>query len=448
MPVTTTHPDYDQNVTDWLKVRRAIRGRKKELTRYLRQIQPFNAERQKAYEEGAVYTNFSGRTSQVLQGAVFRKPAEVELPANIQYLEDEADSDGNSLEQFARSVVNNVKNVGRHGILVDYPQAPDGLSREEVAAMRLRPILSEYKAEDIINWRTNGGKLVLVVLRESEEVETTEFDIEVEDRYRVLMLIDGYYVQRYYDDGGVMLWEAEPRDASGARWEFIPFVCAGSVNNDINVDEIPFLPLADLNIAAFRNSADYEEGVFIHGQPTLHINTGDTSATQFAEANGTIVVGSREGIMTQNGGVDLVQAQANSAAYEALQDKFAQAVQLGARLVEQGASNQTATAVLAESAAEHSVLESVVSNCSDAIRMALEWAARFAGGEGEVVYELNRDFFDVQPDAQMISALMGLTAVDLGYSEVLRRYLIKTGVMTEDDDLPELGDVANDRGMM
>ena len=63
--------------------------------------------------------NIVGRTLSGLTGAVFRNPAEVNLPSQVAYLEDEADSLGNSLEQVAKSVVTNVQAVGRHGILVD-----------------------------------------------------------------------------------------------------------------------------------------------------------------------------------------------------------------------------------------------------------------------------------------------------------------------------------------
>ena len=48
----------------------------------------------------------------------------------------------------------------------------------------------------------------------------------------------------------------------------IPFSFVGADNNDATVDESPLYPLAQLNVAHYRNSADYEQSLFIVGQAT------------------------------------------------------------------------------------------------------------------------------------------------------------------------------------
>lgn len=418
MPVNSIHPDYQSNLDDWLRVRAAVSGKKALLKKFLRKPDPDDKKRQKDYEDGAVYQNWTGRTRNGLLGAVFRENSTVDLPESIQSLIDEADQFGNTLDQFARSVVDNTLSVGRHGLLLDYPEVASGLTVAQIRAQNIKPIICEYVAESIINWRTDGGELILVVLHEAENVAADEFDYKYEDRYRVLRMVEGAYVQELYNSAGQIIETKEPKQANGASWDFIPFIAVGSVNNDINIDEIPLLPLADLGIAAFRNSADYEEGVFVCGQPMLHINIGDMSSDTWAALNPEGVrFGSRRGLTTQNGSADLLQSAANTAASEAINMKSEQAVQLGARLIDSKSSNQTAEAARIEAASEHSALDLVVGNCSSAIKQMLQWACLFTGDNPDAVeYELNRSFFDESVNPQMLMA-----AIQLNDRQVLRR---------------------------
>ncbi len=450
MPVSSTHPDYDDNITDWARIRAAVSGKRKQLKVFLRKPDEDDKDRQKAYEEGAVYQNWTGRTVSGLTGAVFRKPAEVELPTGIEYMLEGADSQGNTLDQVSRSVVSNDLQIGRHGLLVDYPEAPEGLTAAQVRERQLRPVISEYVSESIINWRTDEGVLVLVVLHEMENVAKDEFDYQWEDRYRVLRLEDGYYTQTLYNEGGVQIGEVkQPTMADGMRWTFIPFIIPGSVNNDVCIDAAPMLPLSDLGIAAYQNSADYEEGVFICGQPMLHVNVGDTSVDAWDKLNPDgIRFGSRTGITTQNGSADMLQAKANSAAFEALTDKREQAVQLGAKLIESKSSNQTAEAARIDAASEHSVLDLVVGNCSDAIKKCLQWACLFTGDNpDDVVFELNKDFFDASISPQMIVAAIQMFDRRALGREDLAQLAKKADMIDSDETNEEILDRIDSEGV-
>ena len=54
--------------------------------------------------------------------------------------------------------------------------------------------------------------------------------------------------------------------SSGKVFDRIPFEFIGAENNDSTVDDAPLWPLAYLNLHHFRNSADYEDSVFLIGQ--------------------------------------------------------------------------------------------------------------------------------------------------------------------------------------
>ena len=69
--------------------------------------------------------NIVGRTLSGLTGAVFETPPG-QSPSQVAYLEDEADSLGNSLEQVAKSVVTNVTGYGAARDIVDSPQGLEG----------------------------------------------------------------------------------------------------------------------------------------------------------------------------------------------------------------------------------------------------------------------------------------------------------------------------------
>lgn len=107
-----------------------------------------NALRNKQYRDGAVYTNVSSRTRNALVGAVFRNDPTYELPPEIEYMAENANGAGLSLTQMAKQTVGNLVEVGRHGIMVDYPPAPEGLSAEE--SQQYRAKIVTYTAESII----------------------------------------------------------------------------------------------------------------------------------------------------------------------------------------------------------------------------------------------------------------------------------------------------------
>jgi len=71
----------------------------------------------------------------------------------------DANGDGLSLDQMIKDAASDALMVGRYGLLVDYPSAPEGLTDYEVSALYLRASILPYPAESIINWRTSkyGG---------------------------------------------------------------------------------------------------------------------------------------------------------------------------------------------------------------------------------------------------------------------------------------------------
>ena len=85
-------------------------------------------------------------------------------------------------------------------------------------------------------------------------------------------------------------------------------------------------------------------------------------------------------------------------------DKWAQMKEMGARLVEVGSANKTATQADNEDSVQHSVLSLAVSNISEAFQMALRWCAKFALPNhdlkpDELTYVISQDFNKQKYDA-------------------------------------------------
>jgi hypothetical protein len=369
--------------------------------------------RYRNYIKRAVYTNFTGRTKNALVGAVFRKDPTIVVPVGLEYLIDDATGDGLSLNQLAKDELSNLLEVGRAGFLVDYPQADQGLSVEDVDLLDLRASIVPYTAEQIINWKLDayGGRklLTLIVLEEDYPDDDDEFGHEKKKQQRILRLSDEGYSQQIYRDEMPYSEQFFPTKADGSKWFEIPFVFCGSKNNDASIDDAPLADIAEVNLAHYRNSADYEESCFITGQPTLFI-THSLSAEQFAEYNPNgIKLGSRAGhVLGETGAATLVQAEANNIVREAMNSKLNEMVAIGARIVTDRGQNETAEGARIRFASENSVLGDVVNNLSEALFTCILWVGEFMGFDGDTEFYLNTEFYDKSVDPQLIMSMVTL----------------------------------------
>ena len=423
MPVSTNNPQYELYSGVWEKTRDAVRGSvavKDKRAKYLpvpdseTNAQGVDSVRYKQYIKRAVFTNYTGRTKNALVGAAFRKRPIIELPDGLDYLADDATGDGLSLEQMAKDELSNLLETGRTLLLVDYPQADENLSAEDVARLDLRAAIIPYAAEAVINWKTEviAGRrlLTLVVIAEPYLEASDEFSHEAKTQYRVLRLTEEGYSQQIYRDEEPYSDEFFPRKADGSTWDFIPVTFVGSKNNDSTVDDAPLSDIADVNIAHYRNSADYEESCFITGQPTLFI-THSLSQDQWQTYNPEgIKIGSRAGhVLGETGAASLLQANPNQLVMQAMQSKEQQMVAIGARIITDRGGNETAEGARIRFASENSVLGDIVGNLSEAVKTCLYWCGEFMGvSSDDCVFDINREFYDKSVDPQMIMSLVTL----------------------------------------
>lgn len=446
MSLIDQHPLYAANIDTWELCRDATAGQKAikaKTTDYLPDFVPSQGQdRYDDYLARAIYTNYTGRTKNRLIGSVFRKPPEIDIPTQLDYMLEDCTGTGLGLEQFAKVLAEDVFITGRGCVLVDYPEAEGTESREQVITQNLVPRLAVYKAEAVYNWQSDwiDGKEFLTQVRIEEMIEEKkdEFTVDFVRQYRVLDLFKGKYRQRIYDDKLQLQKEVFPK-ASGSTLDHIPFYFCGSQNNASDIDESPIYDLAVINIGHYQNSADYEDAVH-RWSPTLFISS-DISVAEFKEANpGGIVVGGMSGhFIGANGSATLLQMEPNTAAYEAMKLKEEQMAAFGANLFDFKGQSQTAEEARIKATSEASTLNIIVGNISECIQSALKDAALFVGvADYDVIFNLNTEFFPVEISTSEISSMVGLVEKGIIGLTDLRDKLRQTEVISperSDDDL-------------
>jgi len=412
MPVTSKHPDFVKREKDYALIDDCIEGQrkiKKEGEAYLPRPNPEddsdeNAARYAAYKKRAVFHGVTGRTVNNMVGQCFSvEPVPTMPDSMLPWLED-IDGSGVSATQQAKRALGYVVSKSRAFLWVDYPKTAAPVSQADAEAGAIRPRVILCHPSEVINWRVmqEGAKvkLSLVVIRESYIANDDGFEATFLEQYRVLRLKGGTYfveVHRPGDNGNVSIESVQPLDGKGQPFMEIPATFIGAESNDANVEKPLMLDIANLNIAHYRNSADYEEAVYMLGQPTPYL-AGLSDGWIDKHMGGGIYLGSRECIaLPQGATAGMLQASPNTLPKEAMDQKEALMQALGAKLVEKSEVAKTATESGINEASETSILASCCSNVSAAYGLALRWAAQFGNIETtepdkDILFELNTDF--------------------------------------------------------
>jgi hypothetical protein len=404
-----------------------------------------NIERNANYRNRAVLYTATSFTRDGLLGLAFRRDPDHNLPDALKHLLKNADGNKTSIYQQSQMVTASNVEVGRHGLFVDFSEA-----------LKL-PIIKSYRAEDIINWdeSTVAGQVVLTLVVLQETVAQREADgyaIAPVTQYRELLLEDGVFICRIkqiVDGVEVQIGDdIIPRSRAGTL-DFIPFQFVGSQNNDSSIDPSPLYGLAKVNVAHFRNSADYEDSVFYHGQVQATISGLDTEWRDELQKAGSVYVGSRAAMLLPVGGkFEFAQAQPNMLAKEAMDHKETQMIALGARMIEKTTAAKTATGENNDREATTSVLALCVANVSEAYQACIGWCARYLDLNIDPAdsYKINQDFVTMSLDPQTLTAIVGAWQSGAYAKPDLRAFLRRIGLIAVertdeqiDSDLQEEG---------
>jgi len=453
------HTDHEAMESTWVKMRDTsvgLRAVSKRGSTYLPRLGGQDTDSDPNYlnyKDRAQFFDAVSRTIDTMSGHIFRKAPVITLPTALEEYRKDIDMNGTSLEGFASKAVDEVLEVGRTGILVEYPQKEETenpLTGEQAARMGLRPYLTSYKAEKILNWKTgrvnNATVLVNVWLEEEYEAED-ETEIQIRELY-----LDGVYGQRVWRQvkGDWYVYSEVTPTLNGKGIFEIPFYFVGVKEMGCAIQNPPLEGLADVCLGFYRNSADYENALHVAGTPTPWVN-GVTNRDEMPEMH----LGSNTFLMLPpeaQAGFLQCGSDGVAALKEAMQEKKQEMAALGAQILKEDKRvNESGNSLAIKRGGENSVLASIAGSIEMTMEKALRFMAEWVGATpDDVSVELNKDYLPSPMDSGMLrewtaAYLSGAISFDTYFDGMIAGELVNEGLTADDErdrkeqDAPALG---------
>jgi len=461
MALNSTNPLYSEFITDWITMRDTYRGErivKDKGEAYLPATGGMKADGMnsanaigyqayKAYKERAVFHDFVSDAVEAMIGMMHHKPPVIELPSVLEDMRKNATITGESLEQLLRRINEEQLVTGRLGLLLDLPQNPDPTNP--------LPYIVSYRAEDIINWDDGARgqmllpQLNLVVLNESEYERTDEFEWELVEKYRALILGDvednensGVYRTGVFRKNLTFTEEAliEP-SIRGSMLDKIPFTFINTKDIVSCPDDPPLIGLAKLALAIYRGEADYRQNLFMQGQDTLvitggneeeyRVGTGAVINLPNSESDAKFIGVTSDGLAEQRQSLENDKAQAVN--------KAGQMIDTRSRQKESGDALKIRLA--AQTATLNQIALTGAAGLESTLRMAAEW---LGANPDEVNVTPNLDFVDDELTGKTLVEYMSAKAMGAPLSNKSVHSIIKNRGLTEMEYEEEISEIENE----
>lgn len=474
--VSIEHTDYTRMLPIWKKVRdtmseEAVKlGRETYLPRLTSMKEP-HPEARAEYENYLLRAALYGampRTLAGLSGTVLRKEPSIEgVPDAVSDdLRDAAGRDYEPLTQLMSQCVGELASLGRCAVMVDNGSDPEAV-----------PYILVIEPESVVYWRTepiNGRETPVIVVISETYDEPFPGDLignrtTQRQQWRVLRLADAGALPSYLESvadlfagaQGLVYWQeiwretdkklamhsvVVPTKRGGRFWSEIPCDIVNAMTGvSQDVEDPPMLPLANVVLAHYRNSADYEWGLHLTATP-------QPWASGFDVPEGArLVTGCGYAWVTPQTGADVQYLEFGGAGLgqieKAMAAKEQQMAILGARMLESPKMGAEAMGtVRLRQSGERSVLACIANSASTAMTRAVQrWLAwqstAFDMGtpaSSEVVVRINTDFDAMPLDPAELTALVGaLQAGTISWEtfahNVRRGELLPPGVTDEEE---------------
>jgi len=452
--VSTQNPEYTYRSKQWKEIRDCVEGNpaiKRAGEVYLPRMSGMTDPRYEAYKNRAIFVNYVEQTLMGTHGMIFRRRPTVEIPKQIEDIINNIDRKGNSLYQFLSDSVLDMMQTCFGGFLIDVSAVGTNLTVFEADKQGIRPYVTYYKAESIINWKFKvvNGTMVprVVVLKELvEENPEDMFSHELVEQYRVLcfdendnyqQLLIRVYESQDKDEEPRYEVEERPFFYKNKKIKYIPFVFA-----PYDVPEKPMLlDIADVNIGHYMMTADYKNGVHLTTLPTGYT----TGHKPEVDANGNVMpvlLGADQFLQLEEEGakVGILNYSGEGLTHNenALNSAELQMVVLGSRIItpEKGIS-ETAESANIHRAGENAKLASFANNVSDRITRVLKMICELEGIDERVSVQLCTDYETQGFDANTLNAManifsQGKMPLYVLYSMMMRGEFLSPDMTYED----------------
>lgn len=442
------HPDYKKRKAQWKLIRDCVEGEdaiKEAGELYLPRAVGMSNERYASYLSRPAFVNYVDQTLEGTHGMIFRRAPMASIPEKLKDFMENVNREGDNMYQFASDTVYDIMQTNFGGYLVDYPPAPDKINVAGADKLGVRPYVTFYKAESIINWRfelINGTNVpIMIVLREVVEANRTDnpYVHDITYQYRVLRIENGIYKQTLFKPDTEKTYEEIdiPIKVNYGDLNYIPFVFAPS-----STPEKPMLKdIANVNISHFKKTADYENGIHLTTIPT-GVVTGEEPQVDENKNIQPIYLGADNFLMFPNENAKvftLCYAGEGLTHVETALDKSElQMVVLGSRIItpEKGIS-ETAESANIHRAGENAKLATFAHNMSNCLAKVLDIVSEFMGVKAVCKYELNTDYETQGFDANALNSMVNLFSVGkvpliVLYRMMMRGELIDPNMSYED----------------
>ena len=325
------------------------------------------------------------------------KPEDIDVIANVDLL-------GNNMAKLSEKIV---KDVFENGFCASYNDYSDTAGQ---------PFIQFIPSSNFISFRVSEveGHPSITQFIYTEDIEEDDPDDEfssiIKTYYTVLDLADNdsgsYYRIRVFKESdeadGVDLVSSEFPKMDGKPFDRIPMQIHGVDANNYTVKKSPLQDLSDMNISVMQRVVDQVYMLHWTALPTPWI----TGVDDDDEAT-TIGPSKAWRLSSSESKVGMLEFSGNSArAHQDYIDNLKEIMaSTGAQILKkEGVSRETATSVLVRSAAQTSLVATLVNNLSiqleTILKTHLEWSKITAEGYS---YQLNDDFIkvDMEPNAQI-----------------------------------------------
>ena len=386
---------------------------------YLPRLNGQDKKQYQNYKKRAVFYGTMARTVTALVGAIDRKPPQVNGADDLEDFLKDVTGTGVSLDEFLKDIEEEVMISGRVVVCIDRKNSKDN-----------RPYLVWYKSEDCINWFSEDyadfdQRLSGIVFRESYYQRDPEnrYKQKQVDQYREFVMEKGKVTVNIWRPGTPETRDSASDSLSATRPEytvfqtyeltnrgkslgFIPCVSVVADGSPFEIPKPPLLDLVDVNIAHYRNSADYEHGMHWTALPTPVLTGLNGKDSNISIGSGSAIIlpdpqSSAMFLEFSGTGLGVIKS--------AMEHKEGMMNTLGARMLASSTDQSTSAEVArinysGETASLCNVARSMSRGMSRMLRMVARWENK--KGHEKIEVRLNEDYVDTKLAGADITALM------------------------------------------
>ena len=416
----SVHPNYDDAKYEIKKIRDCVAGSpkiKKENYLYLphpSQVDTESEEQRARYSEfinGAEYDDQPKDTLQTMVGKMRVNESTIKLPPKIDYMIQNSDGDGQSLQAAIEFSISNVLQTKWHLLVADYSGLSDvdlkEVSLADAKEINPRANIKQYKRENVVNWHFDriDGKMQIrwiMLLETGTEFNEETYTHTAVQSYLILGLDENndYYQKKIvYSQSGKNEGQKSYITVNSKPVKFLPIQIIS--DQELDSGELPTAvgtlhKICEASLHKYRVSAVYKE-VQRNLAPTTFTKgwqSGDLDL--FTEINS-----GRNYISTGAGSVNNLPNEIEYSVVSASMEMddfhwyFAYAdkkiLSMGG-VAKQETGNMTATEADINAAEQNSKLTSIADNAENAYSNALSYCLMF---EGVIDQENVNDYGDL-----------------------------------------------------